>query len=66
MRWPPAGQEEELRDSVLVVAGEYLNQMTDGTYPAPRVCYTRRYATFRRMSCAQRIEREVESLDLSK
>lgn len=43
LRWPPAGQEEKLRDSVLVVAGEYLNQMTVGTYPAPRVCYTRRY-----------------------
>ena len=42
LRWPPAGQEEELRDSVLVVAGEYVNQMTDGMYPAPRVCYTRR------------------------
>ena len=42
LRWPPAGQEEELRDSILVVAGEYLNQMTDGMYPAPRVCYTRR------------------------
>ena len=43
MRWPAfEGQEEELRDCVLVVAGEYLNQITDGVYPAPRVGHVRR------------------------
>jgi hypothetical protein len=43
MRWPAfEGQEEDLRDCVLVVAGEYLNQITDGVYPAPRVGHVRR------------------------